>query len=147
MRKRASVLGRNRSLRQRRGDREAAVEADVDAFLRRERGCAGLRDPLADSSPLSARHRSPRRLGRSVRSRDRAEVDALIGSERADAQDFEALEQALRHQALGIAAEAMAQRFNADDSDHSGSTIACACGRTARYRPPPEGLHHRCWGR
>ena len=27
----------------------------------------------------------------------------------------------------------MAQRFNADDSDHSGSTRACACGRTARY--------------
>ena len=27
----------------------------------------------------------------------------------------------------------MAQRFNADDSDHSGSTTACACGRTARF--------------
>ena len=27
----------------------------------------------------------------------------------------------------------MAQRFNADDSDHSGSTRACACGRTVRY--------------
>ena len=27
----------------------------------------------------------------------------------------------------------MAQRFNADDSDHSGSTTACACGRRARY--------------
>ena len=27
----------------------------------------------------------------------------------------------------------MARHFNADDSDHSDSTIACACGRTARY--------------
>ena len=27
----------------------------------------------------------------------------------------------------------MAQRFNADDSNHSGSTTACACGRRARY--------------
>ena len=27
----------------------------------------------------------------------------------------------------------MEQRFNADDSDHSGSTTACACGRRARY--------------
>ena len=47
--------------------------------------------------------------------------------------DFEALEQAVRHQALDIAAQWMAQRFNADDSDHSGSTTACACGRRARY--------------
>ena len=27
----------------------------------------------------------------------------------------------------------MAQRFNADHSDHASSTIACTCGRTARY--------------
>ncbi len=27
----------------------------------------------------------------------------------------------------------MAQRFNGDDSDHSGSTTACGCGRRARY--------------
>ena len=47
--------------------------------------------------------------------------------------DFEALEQAVRHQALDIAAQWMAQRFNADDSDHSGSTTACACSRRARY--------------
>ena len=47
--------------------------------------------------------------------------------------DFEALEQAVRHQALDIAAQWMAQRFNADDSDHSGSTTACACGRRTRY--------------
>ena len=27
----------------------------------------------------------------------------------------------------------MAEYFNADDPDHSSSTIACACGQTARY--------------
>ena len=27
----------------------------------------------------------------------------------------------------------MAQHYNADDSDHSDSTVACACGRRARY--------------
>ena len=55
------------------------------------------------------------------------------GRGRVDEQDFGALEQALRHQVLEITAQVMAQRFNADDSDHSGSTTACACGQTARY--------------
>ena len=50
-----------------------------------------------------------------------------------DAQDFEALEQAVRRQALGIAASLVARRLNADHSDHSGSTTACGCGQTARY--------------
>ena len=50
-----------------------------------------------------------------------------------DAADFEALEQAVRHRTLNIAAQWIAQRCNADDSDHSGSTTACACGRRARY--------------
>ena len=50
-----------------------------------------------------------------------------------DAQDFEALEQALRRQALGLAGQAMARHFNADDSDHSSSTTACACGGVAHY--------------
>ena len=41
---------------------EVAVEADVDALLRRGAGgCAELRDPLADRSPSSARHRGPGR--------------------------------------------------------------------------------------
>ena len=62
-----------------------------------------------------------------------AEVAALLGPRRADAQDFEALEQALRRRALGLAAQALAQYFNADDADHSDSTVACACGGKARY--------------
>ena len=39
----------------------------------------------------------------------------------------------LRRQALGIAAQMAAERFNADHSDRSGSTLACACGRPAQY--------------
>ena len=62
-----------------------------------------------------------------------AEVDAFIGPGSVDAQDFEALEQALRRQVLGLAAQAMAEYFDADDSDHSSLTIACACGQTAHY--------------
>ena len=48
-------------------------------------------------------------------------------------QDFEAFEQALRRQTLGIAAQMAAERFNADHGDRPGSTIACACGRPAHY--------------
>ena len=62
-----------------------------------------------------------------------AEVAALLGPRRADAQDFEALEQALRRRVLGLAAQALAQYFNADDADHSDSTVACACGGRAGY--------------
>ena len=47
-----------------------------------------------------------------------------------EAQDFE---EALRRRALGIAAQMAAERFNADHTDRSGSTIACACGRPASY--------------
>ena len=50
-----------------------------------------------------------------------------------EAQDFEAFEEALRRRALGIAAQMAAERFNADHTDRSGSTIACACGRPASY--------------
>ena len=50
-----------------------------------------------------------------------------------DAQDFEAVEQAVRHQALAVAASAVARRLSGDHADHSGPTVACACGRRARY--------------
>ena len=58
--------------------------------------CAGLRDPLADSSPSSARHGDPGRpggWGAAFVAPIEAEVDALIGPRRVDAQDFEAIEQ------------------------------------------------------
>ena len=77
----------------------------------RKRECAGLRDPLADSSPSSARHGDAGRQGgwgAAFVAAIEAEGDALTGPRRADAQDFEALEQALRQQALGIAGQALA---------------------------------------
>ena len=100
------------------------------------RKCAGLRDPLAESSPSSARHGEPGRedaFDAAFVAAFAAEVAALLGPRRGEAPDFEALEQALRRRALDLAAEALAQYFNADDADPSDSTIACACGGRARY--------------
>ena len=115
---------------------EAAVKADVEAFQTGERECAGLRDPLADRSPSSAQNGERGReddFGAAFVAAFAAEVAALLGPRRAEAQDFEAFEQALRRRALDLAAQALAQYFNADDSDHSDSTVACACGGKARY--------------
>ena len=39
----------------------------------------------------------------------------------------------MRRRALDLAAQALAQYFNADDADPSDSTVACACGGRARY--------------
>jgi hypothetical protein len=62
------------------------------------------------------------------------EVQTLLGAEAVDDLDFEALEMALRHRALQIAARALEQRFNRDTSDaSSGAQRPCACGQTARY--------------
>ena len=47
--------------------------------------------------------------------------------------DFEALEVALRRQALRLAARLVAQQLNADTSDYAGATQPCACGQPARY--------------
>ena len=97
---------------------------------------AGFRDRHADSSPSSSRHRGPGREGgcrAAFAAANEAEVEALLGPGKADAQDFEALEQAVRRQTLAIAALTVARRLNEDHSDHSGSTMACACGQPARY--------------
>jgi len=62
-----------------------------------------------------------------------AEIEALVGPGAVDGLDFEAIETAARHRALAIAARAVEQRFNADPSDHRSPTLACGCGRPARY--------------
>ena len=49
------------------------------------------------------------------------------------ALDFEALETAVRRQALRFAARVVEQRLNADHSDFTGASQPCACGRPARY--------------
>jgi hypothetical protein len=47
--------------------------------------------------------------------------------------DLEALESAVRRQALHLAGRAVEQRLNADRSDAGTSALRCACGETARY--------------
>jgi Uncharacterised protein family (UPF0236) len=61
------------------------------------------------------------------------EVEALLGPEAVAELDFEALEVALRHRMLGLAARAIEQRLNNDLSDKAGPLLACPCGREARY--------------
>jgi len=46
--------------------------------------------------------------------------------------DLEALELAVRQQALQLAGAAVEQRLNADTSDEQGSRIRCGCGQEAR---------------
>jgi hypothetical protein len=47
--------------------------------------------------------------------------------------DFEAIETAVRRQAMRVAARAVEGRLNADTSDHTGPTVPCSCGQHARY--------------
>ena len=50
-----------------------------------------------------------------------------------EAFDFEAVEVAVRRQALRLAARIVEQRLNADTADHAGATQPCGCGQPARY--------------
>jgi len=62
-----------------------------------------------------------------------AEVDALVGRGISRELDLEALETAVRRQALRVAALAIEQRINADLSDFTGPHLPCSCGCPARY--------------
>jgi len=62
------------------------------------------------------------------------EIQNLLGADAIEDLDFEALETALRHRALQLAARALEQRFNRDASDAaSGAQHPCTCGQMARY--------------
>ena len=61
------------------------------------------------------------------------EIETLVGTGAVDEWDFEAIELAVRRQAMRVAARAVEQRLNADTSDHAGPTVPCACGQPARY--------------
>jgi len=50
-----------------------------------------------------------------------------------DGLDLEAIETAARREALRVAARVIERRFNSDQSDHTGPTLACACGQMACY--------------
>ena len=64
-----------------------------------------------------------------------AEIETLVGRNEAAADwDLEAIEMAARREALHLAAQAVAQRLNADTSDDHGLTTACPhCQQPARY--------------
>lgn len=62
-----------------------------------------------------------------------SEIVSLVGNGALNGLDFEAIEIAARRQALQVAARAVERRFNADASDYSGPTLACSCGKAARY--------------
>ena len=61
------------------------------------------------------------------------EIEALVGRQAIDGLDLEALEMAVRQQALQLAARAVEQRLNADTSDNAGPHLPCRCGGEARY--------------
>ncbi len=60
-------------------------------------------------------------------------MEALLGTAGAEELDLEAVETALRHRALRLAARLLEERLNADHSDQTRSTQPCACGQSARY--------------
>jgi len=62
-----------------------------------------------------------------------SEIDALVGPGAVDDWDLEAIEMAVRRKVMCVAARAVEHRVNADTSDHTGPTAACACGQPARY--------------
>ena len=60
------------------------------------------------------------------------DIDALVGRQSTQDLDLEALETAVRRQALQLAGKAVEQRLNAEESD--GEMAArCVCGQVARY--------------
>jgi hypothetical protein len=60
------------------------------------------------------------------------EIETLVGRQAMEELDLEALELAVRQQALQLAGAAVEQRLNADTSDERGSRT-CACGQPARF--------------
>ena len=61
------------------------------------------------------------------------EIEALVGRQAVDQLDLEALEMAVRQQALQLAARAVEPRLNADTGDYAGPRLPCPCGGEARY--------------
>ena len=61
------------------------------------------------------------------------DVEALLGRQSLEDLDLEALESAVRRQAMQLAGRAVEQRLNADHSDAADSLLRCPCGQQARY--------------
>jgi hypothetical protein len=61
------------------------------------------------------------------------DIEALLGRQSLEELDMEALETAVRRQALLLAGRAVQQRLNADHSDGDAIHARCECGALARY--------------
>jgi hypothetical protein len=61
------------------------------------------------------------------------EIETLLGRQAIADLDLEAVEMAVRRQALRLAARALEQRLNRDTSDHGGPELPCPCGGSAKY--------------
>jgi hypothetical protein len=61
------------------------------------------------------------------------DIEALLGRQNVEDLDLEALEMAIRRQALHLAGRAIEQRLNADHSDAEPGHSPCECGQSARY--------------
>ena len=61
------------------------------------------------------------------------DIEALLGRQSLAELDLEALESAVRRQALRLAGRAVEQRLNADHSDAGQPHLRCQCGQWARY--------------
>src|ERR1700721_3479727 len=72
-------------------------------------------------------------LQTSLQSENRQEIEAFLGRQSISNLDFEAVEMAVRRQALGLAARALEQRLNPDTSDYAGPELPCSCGGPAKY--------------
>ena len=61
------------------------------------------------------------------------DIEALLGRQSLADLDLEALESAVRRQALRLAGRAVEQRLNADHTDAGQPHLRCQCGQWARY--------------
>src|SRR5437879_11912829 len=60
------------------------------------------------------------------------EIEAFLGRQSIEDLDFEAVEIAVRRQALRLAARALEPRLNADTSDYAGPALPGPCGEPAQ---------------
>jgi hypothetical protein len=74
------------------------------------------------------------------------DIEALFGRQNLEELDLEALESAVRRQALRLAARAVEQRLNADHSDGEQTHQPCPCGQQARYTGRRTKVFHSILG-
>ena len=105
----------------------------VEAFWQ---GCEEWADQELEGSVLAAASAEAEKRGLSTTFQNEIaqEIEFLLGRQSIADLDLEAVEMAVRRQALRLAAQALEQRLNADASDYTGPELACPCGAVAQYR-------------